>query len=147
MIVPSRRSPRLADTRHATVPLPLPLVPDVIVIHDVLVDAVHAQPAGAVTLTGEPGPASSSTVSLFGEIEYVHGAAWVTVNVCPAIVNVPVRALPLCEATVNPTDPLPVPVAPDVTVIHDAALVAVHVQPAAVETTTGDPAPPAAAND
>ena len=76
----------------------------------------------------------------------MHGAAWVTVNVCPAIVNVPVRALPLFEATVNPTDPLPVPVAPDVTVIHDTALVAVQVQAAGVDTAT-EPVPPAAVSD
>ena len=36
-------------------PLPLPLAPEVTLIHDALVAAVHAHPAGAVTPT-DPGP-------------------------------------------------------------------------------------------
>ena len=95
VIVPSRRGPLFADTRHCTVLLPLPLAPDVIVIHGALLTAVQAHPAGAVTLTGSPDPASSSTVSFDGEIEYVHGAACDTVNVWLAIVKLAVRALPV----------------------------------------------------
>ena len=66
---------------------------------------------------------------------------------CPAIVTVPVRAPDVFAATVNPTLPLPLPFAPEVTEIHEALLVAVHVQPAAVVTATGDPAPPSAPID
>jgi hypothetical protein len=47
-------------------------------------------------------------------------------------------------ATLNATDPFPLPLAPDVTVIHDALLLAVHGHPLAAETLTGVPAPPAA---
>jgi hypothetical protein len=80
-------------------------------------------------------------------MEKVQGAFCVTVKVRPAIVNVPVRAFPLFAATVNWTVPLPLPLAPDVTVIQDSPVVAVQAHPAAVVTATGDPAPPAAAID
>jgi len=56
------------------------------------------------------------------------------VNVCPAIVSAPVRAAPAFAAAVNATVPLPLPVAPDVIVIHGALLLAVHRQPAVVVT-------------
>ena len=50
---------------------------------------------------------------------------------------VPLRADPELVATLNPTDPLPVPDAPDVTVSHvGALLVALHVQPAPAVTVT-----------
>ena len=49
-------------------------------------------------------------------------------NVCPAIVIVPVRAAPVFAGTLKPTDPLPVPLAPLVTAIQSALLAAVHVQ-------------------
>ena len=69
-------------------------------------------------------------------------------NVWLAIVIVPLRAAPVFAATVKPTDPLPVPLAPDVTVIQDALLTAfqVHVLTDVV-TAIGVPAPPAAATD
>ncbi len=60
-----------------------------------------------------------------------------TVNVRPAIVSVPVRVeLPVLGATLKLTFPFPLPLAPEVTVIHDALLVAVHAQPEVVETWT-----------
>ena len=81
----------------------------------------------------------------------VHGvgaAACVTVKVRPAIVSVPMRAAPVFAATVKPTDPLPVPLAPEVIVSHEGSLlVAVQVQPADVDTVTGVPVPPAAPID
>jgi hypothetical protein len=72
-------------------------------------------------------------------IEYVHGAtnaSWFTVNVWPAIVTVPALAAPVFAAMLMPTEPLPVPDAPAVTVIHGAPLAAVHVQTAVVVTET-----------
>ena len=69
----------------------------------------------------------------------MHGAtkaAWFTVNVSPAMVTVPLRAPPVLAAMLTPTEPLPVPDAPDVTVIHGAPLVAVHAQAAVVVTAT-----------
>lgn len=49
--------------------------------------------------------------------------------------------------TLNPTEPLAVPLAPDVTEIHAALLVAAHGQPFAVETPIGVPVPAAAGRD
>lgn len=57
-------------------------------------------------------------------------------NVCVAIVAVPVRAAPVFAATLKPTGPFPVPLAPDVMVIHGAWLAAVHAQPAPAVTVT-----------
>jgi len=64
------------------------------------------------------------------------GALCVTVNVCPPIVTVPLREAAVLLPTVNVTDPFPLPVAPDVTVIHEALLLAVHAQPLEVVTLT-----------
>jgi hypothetical protein len=55
------------------------------------------------------------------------------------MVNVPDRFLPSFSATLNRTVPFPLPEAPDVIVIHDSWLVAVHAQPAPAETATGPP--------
>ena len=52
-----------------------------------------------------------------------------TVTVCPATVNVPVRAAPVVlAATLNVTEPMPDPLAPAVTVIQGVVVVAVHAQ-------------------
>jgi hypothetical protein len=69
------------------------------------------------------------------------------VNVCPAIVRVPLLAEPELAATEKVTDDGPVPAALDVIVIHVALLAAVHAQSVAVFTVTGVPVPPAAAID
>jgi hypothetical protein len=54
-----------------TEPLPLPLAPDVIVIHVALLAAVQAQPVPAVTATvRDPPPLPMET--LVGLTEYVH---------------------------------------------------------------------------
>lgn len=105
-------------------------------IHDALLTAVHAHPVLVETPTLPLSP-RAGTLTLVGEIVYEHAgggvggggvplAACVTVNVRVAIVSVPVRAAPELGATVKVTDPLPVPVVPDVTTIHGALLVAVH---------------------
>ena len=53
------------------------------------------------------------------------------------MVAVPVRELAAgFDATVRPTVPLPVPLAPLATVIHDAALDALHAHPAPLVTET-----------
>ena len=52
-----------------------------------------------------------------------------TVTVCPATVNVPVREAPVVlAATLNVTEPMPDPLAPAVTVIQDVVVVAVQAQ-------------------
>jgi len=58
-------------------------------------------------------------------------------------VSVPLRAEPLFAATENATDPLPLPDAPELMLIHDALDEAFHEQPFEVFTLT-DPFPPPA---
>jgi hypothetical protein len=128
----------LAAALNPTVPLPVPAAPEVTVSHGALLLAVHVHALVVVTVT-VPVPPIAGTLWLVGLIEYVHGAtnaAWLTVNVCPAMVTVPARAAPLLAAMFIPTEPFPVPAAPDVTVIHGAPLAAVHVQAAVVVTVT-----------
>ena len=73
--------------------------------------------------------------------------ACVTVNVDPAIVNVPVRlVVAVFAATLKATLPGPEPEAPLVTVIHDALLVAPQAHPELAATEL-PPLPPAAVND
>jgi hypothetical protein len=62
------------------------------------------------------------------------------------MVSVPLRAAPLFDATLNATEPPPVPDAPCVIVIHGAFDVALHAQPLVV-VTAADPVPPAASTD
>jgi hypothetical protein len=149
--VPVRAAPVFAVMLNPTDPLPLPLAPDVMLIHEALLVAVHVQPLVVETVTGPPAPAVAATDSLAGVIEYAHevdvAAAWLTVNVSPAMVSVPVRAAPVFAVTLKLTAPLPLPLAPDVTLIHDALVVVVHAHPLAVETATGPPAPAVAARD
>src|SRR5688500_18218473 len=61
------------------------------------------------------------------------------------MVRVPVRPAPLFVATLNTTEPLPLPAVPDATVSHVALLVAVHEHPAAADTATVLPFVPDAA--
>ena len=74
-IVPVRAAPVLAATVKSTVPLPLPLAPDVMEIQFAAVVAVQPQPAGAVTLTCVPGPPPLATDWLAGLIDEVHEPA------------------------------------------------------------------------
>ena len=60
------------------------------------------------------------------------------------MVIAPVRCGPMFDATENCVVPLPLPLAPEVTVIQAALLVAVQAQPVAVVTLT-KPDPPLAA--
>jgi hypothetical protein len=71
---------------------------------------------------------------------------WLTVNVRPATVSVPVRAGPVVATTANWTVPLPFRLPAFVIVIHDALLAAVHSHPATVVTATV-PEPPAFGTD
>jgi hypothetical protein len=67
----------------------------------------------------------------------------VTVNVWPATTMEPDRLAPEFAATVNATVPLPLPAAPEVTVIHGADATAVHAHPLDA-VTVKLPVPPAA---
>lgn len=83
-------------TKYFTSPLPVKLLPDVMIIQDSFVEAAQVQvlfDADTVTL---PLPPDVSKLRLVGDIEYVQAVpSCVTVNVCPAIVIVPVRELVL----------------------------------------------------
>lgn len=133
-----------AAIEYVTVPFAVPLAPPVTVSHPADDVAVQLQAAGAVTET-LPVVALGETEALVGEMVMVHGTpVCVTVKVCPPIVSVPVReaAVVFC-ATVYDTVPFAVPVAPAVTVIHDALLVPVQAQPPGAATATLPVAPAA----
>jgi hypothetical protein len=69
-----------------------------------------------------------------------------TEKVWPAMVAVPVRAVvEVLAATSSETVPSPLPLAPLVTVSHDAVLVAVHAQPDGLVTVTLSDSPAATA--
>lgn len=139
----------LAAMLNVTVPLPDPLAPAVTTIQLAVLDADQAHPAVVVTVN-EPLPPAAGTVCDTGAIEYAHGncaAAWVTVNVCPATVMVPVRGVVTeLTATVNATVPLPEPLAVPLMLIQGALLVAVQAHPPD-DVTAKDPEAPAAATD
>jgi hypothetical protein len=63
------------------------------------------------------------------------------------MVSVPVRASPGFDATLNVTDPLPVPDAPLVIVIQSTFDVALHEHVVPVVTDTVPPLPPSPATD
>ncbi len=134
----------LADADRFTVPLPDPLLPDVIVSHEPLRVAVQVHPAAAVTATATE-PAVSPMFCVAGDAPYVQATpTWLTVMVCPATVSVPVRAVvvPLAAAA-NVTEPLPLPVAPAEIVSQLLFDAAVHAQPLADTTATVPDPPPA----
>jgi hypothetical protein len=100
----------LAATVNATVPLPVPEVPDVSVIHAAPSDAVHAQVLAEAVTANEPEPPGSPTFCEVGEMEKVQAggggggggaaaAACEIVNVFPAMAMVAVRASPLLADT------------------------------------------------
>jgi hypothetical protein len=125
-----------------TVSLPTALAPAVIVIHGVLVLAVqlHNGP-DATTLTERDAPAAGALMfrRLSTKVQFF---ACCTVSVCPAIVNVPVLTLAGFARTVKPTVPFPLPIVPEVTVIQESLLAAVHVHPFTADTLTVGPIPP-----
>jgi len=123
------------------VPLPEPEAPPVTVSHDALLAAVHVQPVCAC-IAKLPEPPAVAALAEPGETANEHELpASVTVKVLPAIVTVPVRELlALLAATLICTVPFPDPEPPDVTVTHDALLVAVQLHPlVAVTAMLADP--------
>ena len=134
---------------NVTEPLPVPLAPPVTVSHDVLLlTPVHAHPAGDVTPV-EPVPPPAGTEPLAAESVNVQAMpGCVTLKLCPAIVSVPVRELVLLlAAALNATVPLPVPLAPPVTVSQDVLLLTpVHAHPAS-DVTPVEPVPPPAGTE
>jgi hypothetical protein len=70
-----------------TVPLPVPLAPDVTVIHEALLTAVHPQPLPAVTVT-LPDPPPDPKLCEVGD------AAYVQEDVKPNVLDSALAALP-----------------------------------------------------
>ena len=130
---------------NSTVPLPVP--DELVAIHETAGCAVHEQPAPAVTLklTFRPPPAGSEMAG--GLIEKLQPVC-VTVTTCVPIVIVALRGAPPFGAALKVTDPVDVPVAPDVIVSHGAELDAAHAHAAgSVTTIVPVPPPPAMLND
>jgi hypothetical protein len=130
------------------VALPLPWEAVVNVIHDEFADAVQTQldaEALTVMFPVRP-PAGASTVDgdTVKEQVGVAAAAWVTVTVRVATVSEALRGdVVVWAAAEYWTIPFPLPLAPAVTVSHDAELAAVHVHPLGAVTVMA-PVPPAA---
>ena len=124
---------------------PTEFAPETIVIHGVLVVAVqlHSGPE-ALTLTVRvtPGPGFVGKLTTERLSVKTQLVACCTENVCPAIVSDPLLTLKGLDATENATEPLPLPLAPDVIEIQESLLAAVHVHPFTAETLTVGPAPP-----
>jgi hypothetical protein len=141
--VPDRFGPVAAATENVTVPDPLPLVPEVIVIHGCALEAVHAHPAPPLMFTVRVPPAAS-TLCASGDTSNVQPGDCVTVTALPAIVSVPVRDAPDVGTTLSVTVAGPAPVV-GATVIQSALLDAVHGHPAPLATVTAcdPPADPA----
>jgi hypothetical protein len=138
-------------TLNEIVALPVPSEEPVSVIHDGLAEAVQVQlDAEAVTVMFPVRPpAGASTVDGDTVNEQAGGAAaaWLTVTVWVATVSEALRGdVVVWAAAEYWTVPFPLPLAPDVTVSHDAELVAVHAHPLGAVTVMA-PLPPAAGTD
>ena len=127
-----------------TDPLPVPVLPAVIVSQFAPLTAAHVQPVPAVTFV-LPVPPVAPTAWDVGDKVNAQVPACETDSTWPPIVTVAVRELLNVFAdALKPTEPFPLPDAPDVMVSQLALLVAVQVQPVpAVTLTLLDP--PAAA--
>ena len=95
------------------VAVPDPVPDPVSVIHDPVVDDVHAHVADVVTVM-VPVPPAGDTMTRTGDTANVHVAlGCVTTKLWPAIVSVALRADDVVlAAAVNPVEPVPVPLPP-----------------------------------
>ena len=143
LIVPVRSAPGFACTVKLTAPAPVPVALPVIVIHVASVVAVHAHPGPLVVTLNDAGPPVAASGIAPGATVYVQPLAWFTVNVSPAIVTVPERAISVVPAIESRTGPEPAPVAPLTTVIHGAFGTVDQLQLASAATLTAV-SPPAA---
>jgi len=136
VIVPEREDVLVfAAALIATLPLPEP-DPPVMVIHDRLFVALQLQPAGAETVTVVLSPSVANAFDPGEIVSLQVSAAWVALNVLPAIVTEPVLGfVPELGVAVMVTVPFPVPPEP-VTVSHPLLLAAVQLQPPGAVTVT-----------
>jgi hypothetical protein len=139
----------LPAAEYPIVPLPLPLDPEMTVSHDgALLLAVQAHPAGALTAVDPVAPFAAIEVLTGVSVNVQPSAAWLTVKVWPAIVSVPCRVcVTPFAAAANVTVPLPLPLAPVLTLSQAGVLVAaVQAQPVGA-VTLAEPLPPLAPTD
>ena len=117
--VPVRDPLLLAAICNATEPLPLPCAPDVMVIHDALLFAVHVQPVNVVTATFAM-PALALTVRLSGSIAKEHGAASCITRTWLSLTTISPSRIEGTGfgAARNATFPLPCPDVGDTSEIH-----------------------------
>src|SRR5262245_8682364 len=97
-----------------------------------LTAAVQAHPAVAVTATLPVPPLAVKDWEVGARPKAQDPPDWLTLNVCPATVMLPLRDEPVLLATENPSPAVPVPLPPEVTLIQEALLVAVQAQEACV---------------
>jgi hypothetical protein len=153
--VPLRAAPLLAATLNVTVPLPVPLVRPVRLIHDALLLADQSHDAGAPTemeLLVAPDARNDTSLGETATLQVMGvtgggGAAlacWVSFTVWSATTIEAARVVVAAfAATVKLTLPVPVPVVPAVSTTHPASACALHAQPLAAVTVIL-PLPPAA---
>ena len=77
-MVPDLAGPVLGETLNATLPLPVPLAPEVIVIQETFFDAVQVHD-GVVLRENEPVLEAAGTESEDDEREYEQPESWLTV--------------------------------------------------------------------
>jgi hypothetical protein len=104
---------------------------------EVLAVQLHCRP-DVVTLTERvtPGLGSEGTLTVVRLSVNTQLVACCTENLCPAIVSDPLLTLNGLDSTEKATEPLPVPLDPDVIEIHESLLAAVHAHPGGAETVT-----------
>jgi hypothetical protein len=83
------------------IPVPMPEVSDVIVIHSAFEVAVHGQPAPVCTWKVWPVAPDAETLALAGErvVLAAQPSAWSTMKVWPPAETAPVRPVPVFGAT------------------------------------------------
>lgn len=137
--VPVLAAPAFGAMLNETVPLPVLLLRPVMAIHEALLLADHAQPAGAFTETDGVSDPPAGAVTFCGVTELAQltggsGDACAMRTVRPAMTSEAVRASPPLELTANVTAPEPVPDAPEAMATHDASARAVQAQDACAVT-------------
>jgi hypothetical protein len=112
------------------------------VIHEGTPLALHVQPVFVVMETVLATPVAGAEM-LAGVTLNAQVPDWTTLNERPAMVTAPVRCvIALFAVTRMVAVPFPEPLLPEVTVIHETPLVAVHAQPLPAVTATVVVSPP-----
>jgi len=130
VIVPEREDGLVfAAAVSVTLPSPEPDPPVTVIHDDALFVVVQLQPAGAETAMVVLSPAIANAFDPGLIVSLQVSAAWVALNVLPAIVTEPVRDdVPVLAVADTVTVPFPMPLEPAVTDSHELLLTAVQLQ-------------------